>query len=140
MPTTDAELLQRARAGDKSAFGELVRRYQGLGLHYRVSRLAAGDCSASMAKTYDLEVWIPSMREYKEVSSASNAHCYQARRGNIRFKREVTGANEFGHTLNASGLATSRLLPAMAEQFQRENGSMAVPEVLRRWVGKNELK
>lgn len=108
---------------------------QGLGLHYRVSKLAARDASAGMAKTYDIEVWIPSMNEYKEVSSASNARDYQARRGMIRFKRQATGKNEYVHTLNASGLATSRLLPAIMEQFQQADGRVAVPEPLRGWVG-----
>jgi seryl-tRNA synthetase len=112
---------------------------KGLGLHYQVSRLAAADCSFSMAKTFDIEIWIPSMNEYKEVSSASNAKDYQARRGNIRFKRKATGKNEFIHSLNASGLATSRLVPAMVEQFQQEDGSVPVPEVLRKWVKKDVL-
>lgn len=108
---------------------------QGLGLHYRVSKLAAGDCSASMAKTLDLEVWIPSMNIYKEVSSVSNGTDYQARRGNIRFRREGSKKSEYVHTLNGSGLATSRLLPAIIEQFQQDDGSVIVPEVLQKWVG-----
>lgn len=116
------------------------RLVQGLGLHYRVSKLAAKDCSASMAKTYDIEIWIPSMNEYKEVSSASNAHDYQARRGNMRFKRNETRRNEYVHTLNASGLATSRLLPAIVEQLQQPDGSVIVPEVLRKWLGKDKLE
>ena len=113
---------------------------QRLGLHYQVSKLAAADCSASMAKTYDIEVWIPSMNIYKEVSSASNAHEYQARRGDIRFKQQSSGKNLFVHTLNASGLATSRLFPAILEQFQQSDGSIIVPEVLRTWVGKEVLR
>ncbi|MCK5757884.1 MAG: serine--tRNA ligase, partial [Clostridiales bacterium] len=86
-----------------------------------------------------IEVWIPSMGIYKEVSSASNARDYQARRGNIRFKRADTGKNEFLHTLNASGLATSRIFPAIIEQFQNEDGSVNVPEVLQKWIGKEKL-
>ena len=125
-----------------SAFEELVGKaqklVQGLGLYHRVSKLAAGDTSAAMARTYDIEVWIPSMEEFKEVSSASNARDYQARRGNIRFRRS-TGRPEFLHTLNASGLATSRLLPAILEQNQRADGTVAVPEVLQKWVGKQTL-
>ena len=116
------------------------RLVQGLGLHYRLCKLAAADCSDAMAKTFDIEVWIPSMNEYKEVSSASNARDYQARRGNIRFKRKEGKKPEFIHTLNASGLATSRLLPAMMEQFQQADGSVVVPDVLRKWVGKDVLK
>ena len=119
--------------------GKAEKLMQGLGLHYRLSRLAAGDVSHSMAKTYDIEVWIPSMGIYKEVSSASNARDYQARRGNIRFKRTDTGKNEFLHTLNASGLATSRIFPAIIEQFQNEDGSINVPEVLQKWVGKDRI-
>jgi seryl-tRNA synthetase len=106
----------------------------GLGLHFQTSQLAAGDCSAAMAKTVDLEVWIPSMGIYKEVSSVSNALDYQARRGAMRFKNESSGKTEFLHTLNGSGLATSRLLPAILEQFQQADGSVLVPEVLRRYL------
>jgi seryl-tRNA synthetase len=122
----------------EDALMELVekaeRLVQGLGLHYRVSKLAAADCSASMGKTYDIEIWIPSMNEYKEVSSASNGYDYQARRGNIRFKRKATGKNEFVHMLNASGLATSRLLPAIVEQLQQQDGSVIIPEALEKWL------
>lgn len=106
----------------------------GLGLHYRVSKLAAEDCSWAMATTFDVEVWIPSMGIYKEVSSVSNAFDYQARRGNIRFRDEVSGKTRFVHTLNASGLATSRIFPAILEQFQQEDGSVKVPEVLKKWL------
>lgn len=119
--------------------GKAERLVQGLGLHYRLSKLAARDVSASMAKTFDIEIWIPSMNEYKEVSSASNAKDYQARRGMIRFKREGSKKAEYVHTLNASGLATSRLLPAIVEQYQQEDGSIVVPEVLRKWIGKDRL-
>ena len=125
---------------DKSdiAFKELVekaeRLVQELGLHYRLSKLAAGDCSFSMARTYDIEVWIPSMEIYKEVSSASNARDYQARRGNVRYRGEDKKLH-FAHTLNASGLATSRVIPAIVEQYQNEDGSVTVPEVLRPYMG-----
>ena len=106
---------------------------RGLGLHYRVSQLAAGDCSAAAAKTYDIEVWIPSMQSYEEVSSASNTRDYQARRGRTR----VRGADgtTLVHTLNASGLATSRLLPALLETYQRADGSVAIPEILQPYAG-----
>ncbi|MBN1413186.1 MAG: serine--tRNA ligase [Spirochaetales bacterium] len=116
------------------------RLVKGLGLHYQVSKLAARDCSAGMAKTYDIEIWIPSMNDYKEVSSASNAHDYQARRGNMRFKRKNGGKNEFVHTLNASGLATSRVLPAILEQGQQKDGSVVVPGVLQKWVGREIIR
>ncbi len=125
------------------AFEELVekaaRLVEKLGLHFRVSKLAAGDCSASMARTYDIEVWIPSMGIYKEVSSVSNANDYQARRNNTRFRNTKTGKPEFVHTLNGSGLATSRILPAIVEQYQNADGSVTVPEVLRPFMGGIEV-
>ena len=104
-----------------------------LGLHYRVSLLAAGDCSAAAAKTCDIEVWIPSMGSYEEVSSASNTRDYQSRRGRIRM-RGASGST-LVHTLNASGLATSRLLPALLESCQRADGGITIPEVLRPFCG-----
>ena len=130
------EMVQYAHP-DRSmeAFEELVekaaRLVEKLGLHYRVSKLAAGDCSASMARTYDVELWIPSMGIYKECSSVSNANDYQARRNNTRFRDSKTGKPQFVHTLNGSGLATSRLIPAIVEQYQNADGSVTVPEVLR---------
>lgn len=137
------EMVQYTTAeGSEAAFQELVRKaeslVQKLGLHYRLSRLAAGDCSFSMSKTYDVEVWIPSMGIYKEVSSASNARDYQARRGNIKY-RDQDGKLQFVHTLNASGLATSRVLPAIVEQYQNADGSVTVPEVLRPFLGGIEV-
>lgn len=127
-------------AADKSdeAFEELVGKacslVEKLGLHFRLSKLAAGDCSASMARTYDIEVWIPSMGIYKEVSSVSNARDYQARRNSTRYKG-ADGKNRFVHTLNGSGLATSRVLPAIVEQYQQADGSIVVPEALRKYTG-----
>ena len=125
------------------AFDELVgkaeRFVRELGLHYRLSKLAAGDCSFSMARTYDIEVWIPSMEIYKEVSSASNARDYQARRGNVKFRGEDKKLH-LVHTLNASGLATSRVIPAIVEQYQNEDGSVTVPEVLRPYLGIDIIK
>ncbi len=121
------------------AFEELVNKaaslIEKLGLHFRVSKLAAGDCSASMARTYDIEVWIPSMGIYKEVSSVSNANDYQARRNNTRYRDSKTGKPAFLHTLNGSGLATSRVFPALIEQYQNADGSITVPEVLRPFMG-----
>ena len=119
-----AELLEKAE--------QLVK---GLGLHYQVSMLAAEDISAAMAKTFDVEVWMPSMDTYREVSSVSNARDYQARRGGVRYRKKDAKGTSFVHTLNASGLATSRLIPAICEQFQQSDGSVIVPEVLRKWVG-----
>lgn len=124
------------------AFEELVGKAEalvkGLGFHFRTVKLAAADCSASMARTYDIEIHIPSMNGYKEVSSVSNARDYQARRGMMRVKR-ADGHIEYLHTLNGSGLATSRILPAVVEQGQLADGSVVVPEVLRKYLGGIEV-
>ena len=121
------------------AFKELcdkaIRLMDRLGLHFQVSKLAAGDCSFAMARTYDIEVFLPSINIYKEVSSVSNSRDYQARRGLIRYKDKETCKNVLCHTLNGSGLATSRLFPAILEQFQQEDGSVKIPEVLWPWMG-----
>ncbi len=120
------------------AFEELVGRAEalvsGLGFHFRTVKLAAEDCSASMARTYDIEIQIPSMNGYKEVSSVSNARDYQARRGQMRVRR-ANGRIEYLHTLNGSGLATSRILPALVEQNQNADGSVNVPDVLKKYLG-----
>ena len=125
------------------AFEELVANAEnivkGLGFHFRTVKLAAEDCSASMARTYDIEIHIPSMDGYKEVSSVSNARDYQARRGMMRVKRD-NGKIEYLHTLNGSGLATSRVFPAIVEQNQNPDGSVTVPEVLRKYVGCDIIK
>ena len=139
------EMVQYAHPDHSmEAFEELVdkaaRLVEGLGLHFRVSKLAAGDCSASMARTYDVELWIPSMGIYKECSSVSNANDYQARRNNTRFRDSATGRPRFVHTLNGSGLATSRLIPAIVEQYQNADGSVTVPEVLRKYVGVDVIR
>ncbi|MFK0293519.1 serine--tRNA ligase [Streptomyces sp. NPDC090442] len=123
----------QAQAAYDELLGKAERLVAGLGLHYRVSRLAAGDMSGAMARTFDVEVWLPSLGTYVEVSSVSNAHDYQARRGNIRYLPRQ-GKSAYIHTLNASGLATSRLLPAILEQHQRPDGTVPVPEVLRKWM------
>ena len=138
------EMFQFCKPEDSdAAFDELVTKaeklVEGLGFHFRTVKLAAGDCSASMARTYDIEILIPSMDGYKEVSSVSNARDYQARRGNIRFRREATGKPEVVQTLNGSGLATSRIFPALVEQNQRADGSIVVPEVLRKYLGGIEV-
>ncbi|MDD3284551.1 MAG: serine--tRNA ligase [Patescibacteria group bacterium] len=118
------------------AFEELKRNaekmVEGLGLHFQTSLLAAGDASAAMSKTIDIEIYFPSLNIYKEVSSVSNGLDYQARRANIRFSKN--GKKNFVHTLNASGLATSRLLPAILEQNQMKDGSVVIPKVLRKYL------
>jgi seryl-tRNA synthetase len=112
---------------------------QNLGLHYQVSKLAAKDISASMVKTLDIEIWLPSMEQYKEVSSVSNAKDFQARRGNIRFKDSAKGKTQFVHTLNGSGLATSRLFPAILEQNQMPDGSVKIPLPLQKFMNAEYL-
>ena len=138
------EMVQYTKPEDSDkAFEELVQKAESLvaklGLHYHVSKLAAGDISHSMARTYDIEVYLPSIDIYKEVSSASNARDYQARRGMVRYRDNETKKTKFVHTLNASGLATSRIFPAILEQYQQEDGSVIVPEVLRPFMGGIEV-
>ena len=126
----------------EEAFNELLNIAEGimknLGLHYQVSKLAAGDCAQGMCRTYDIEVWIPSMGIYKEVSSVSNSRDYQARRNNTKY-RDTDGNLHYVCTLNGSGLATSRLVPAIVEQYQNKDGSITVPEVLRPYLGGLEI-
>lgn len=110
-----------------------------MGLHYQRSLLSAGDASAGMKKTLDIEVWMPSTGKYKEVSSVSWAGDYQARRAAIRYREPGGKQTRFVHTLNGSALATSRLFPAILEQFQQPDGSVLVPEVLRDRVGTDRL-
>lgn len=107
---------------------------KGLGLHYRVMELCTGDLPFSAARTFDLEVWLPGQHRYYECSSISNCDDFQARRANIRFKRDQTSSPEFVHTLNGSGLATSRVMVALLETHQKENGSIDIPDVLRPYM------
>ena len=100
-----------------------------LGLHYRVSLLAAQDSSFQSAKTFDIEVWMPGQKAYYEVSSASNCTDFQARRGKIRY-RNAEGKTVFAHTLNASSLALPRLMVALMETYQQEDGTIALPEAI----------
>lgn len=128
-------------ADDKSeeALDELVERaehiVESLGLHYRTTKLAAGDCGAGAAKTFDIEVYLPTIDQYYEVSSVSNVREYQSRRGNMRYKPKDGSKPKYLHTLNGSGLATSRLMVAILETYQQEDGSILVPEVLREYMG-----
>ena len=107
---------------------------QKLGLHYRVVVLCTGDLGFSAAKTYDIEVWLPGQNTYREISSCSNFEDFQARRANIKFKSKNSKKKEFVHTLNGSGLAVGRTLVAILENYQREDGSIVVPEVLRPYM------
>lgn len=109
-----------------------------LGLPYRVLSLCTGDIGFSSAKTYDLEVWLPSSNTYREISSCSNFEDFQARRANIRFRRDAKAKPEFVHTLNGSGLAVGRTVSAILENYQQEDGSVVIPEVLRPYMGGRE--
>jgi len=108
---------------------------QKLGLHYRTILLCTGDMGFASAKTYDLEVWLPSSNEFREISSCSNCEAFQARRAGIRFKPKGGGKSEFVHTLNGSGLAVGRTWIAVVENYQQADGSIVVPEVLRPYMG-----
>jgi seryl-tRNA synthetase len=110
-----------------------------LGLHYRVTLLATEDMAQQAAKTVDLEVYLPAQRQYYEVSSCSNCEAFQARRGNIRYRSEPTAKPRFVHTLNGSGLATSRLMAAILENNQLEDGRIRVPEVLQSTIEAKDL-
>ncbi|MDD2493667.1 MAG: serine--tRNA ligase, partial [Tissierellia bacterium] len=112
-----------------TGFAEAILK--GLGLPYRVVELCTGDIGFSSAKTYDLEVWMPSYNRYVEISSCSNFEDFQARRANIKFRPENKGKLEFIHTLNGSGLAVGRTFAAILENYQQEDGSIIIPEVLR---------
>lgn len=106
-----------------------------LGLPYRVLTLCTGDMGFTAAKTYDLEVWLPSAGTYREISSCSNVEDFQARRAGIRFRRDTKSKPEFVHTLNGSGLAVGRTFAAIVENFQQADGSITIPEVLRPYMG-----
>jgi seryl-tRNA synthetase len=139
------EMYQFTKDQDSDkALEELVAKAEklvaGLGLHYRVSKLAAGDCSAAAAKTFDVEVWLPAIGQYYEVSSSSNVRDYQARRANIRYRPKGSDKTAFVHTLNASGLATSRLMVAVVETYQQADGSIVIPEVLRKYMGVDKIE
>jgi seryl-tRNA synthetase len=108
---------------------------QKLGLHYRTVLLCTGDMGFASAKTYDLEVWLPSSNEFREISSCSNCESFQARRAGIRFKPKAGGKSDFVHTLNGSGLAVGRTWIAVVENYQQADGSIVIPEVLRPYMG-----
>ncbi len=115
---------------------EVLKRLE---LPYRVVRLSTGDLGFASAKTYDIEVWMPSYGRYVEISSCSNFENYQARRANIRFRPEEKGKPEFVHTLNGSGLAVGRTVAAILENYQQADGSVVIPEVLRTYMGMDRI-
>ena len=111
---------------------EILKRLE---LPYRTMLLCTGDMGFASAKTYDIEVWLPSQKTYREISSCSNTEGFQARRANIRFRREGTGKAEFVHTLNGSGLAVGRTWIAILENYQQADGSVVIPDALRQYMG-----
>ena len=115
---------------------EILKRLE---LPYRVVTLCSGDIGFSAAKTYDIEVWIPSQNKYREISSCSNFRDFQARRMKARWKNPSSNKTEFLNTLNGSGLALSRTVLAIMENFQQKDGSIAIPEVLRDYFGSNKI-
>ena len=122
----------------ESLVADAERVLQTLGLHYRVVQLCTGDMGFASSKTYDIEVWLPSANEFMEISSCSNTEAFQARRSGIRFKPKG-GKSEFVHTLNGSGLAVGRTWLAIVENYQRADGSVAIPEALRPYVGTDRI-
>lgn len=112
---------------------------QKLGLHYRVMQLCTGDMGFASSKTYDIEVWLPSSNEFREISSCSNCEAFQARRAGIRFKPKSGGKSDFVHTLNGSGLAVGRTWIAVVENYQQADGSVLVPEALREFMGVDRI-
>jgi seryl-tRNA synthetase len=129
---TDAESSMAELEGMLRDAEEVLKR---LGLAYRVVVLSTGDMGFNAAKTYDLEVWLPGQNAYREISSCSNCTDFQARRSNIRYRAEAKGKPRFVHTLNGSGLAVGRTLIAVLENYQRSDGTVAVPEALRPYLG-----
>ncbi|HWP43855.1 MAG TPA: serine--tRNA ligase [Blastocatellia bacterium] len=140
------ELVKITRPEDSYQELEMLRRdaeavLESLGLPYRTVVLSTGDMGFSAAKTYDIEVWLPSLNTYREISSCSNCEAFQARRAQIRFRREAKSKPEYVHTLNGSGLAIGRTWLAILENYQQEDGSVIVPESLRPYMdGISNLK
>ncbi|MGH9756316.1 MAG: serine--tRNA ligase, partial [Candidatus Acidiferrales bacterium] len=138
------ELFKFTRAEDSyDELESLVRNaeavLQKLGLHYRVVLLCTKDMGFAAAKTYDIEVWLPSSREFMEISSCSNTEAFQARRSGIRYKPKGGGKSEFVHTLNGSGLAVGRTWIALVENYQQADGSVIIPEALRPYMGTDRI-
>ena len=110
-----------------------------LNLHYRVVTLCTGDMGFSSAKTYDIEVWLPGQNLFREISSCSNVEAFQARRANIRYRPEGGKKTEYVHTLNGSGLAIGRTWVAIVENYQQADGSVVIPEPLRKYIGADRI-
>ncbi len=127
-PETSYDELEKLTADAE----EVLKRLE---IPYRVVRLSSGDLGFSSAMTYDIEVWMPSYGRYVEISSCSNFEDFQARRANIRYRNEATGKAEFVHTLNGSGLAVGRTVAAILENYQQKDGSVKIPEALKKYMG-----
>ena len=124
-------VVRRARVADVANAEEVLKRLE---LPYRTVLLCTGDMGFASAKTYDIEVWLPSQKTYREISSCSNTEAFQARRANIKFRAGGTGKAEFVHTLNGSGLAVGRTLIAILENYQQKDGSVVIPPALRPYM------
>lgn len=142
---TKAEMFIYCKPEESNAMHEHLlameeKIYQELGLPYRVLEMCTGDLGAMAARKFDIEAWMPSRGEYGEVTSTSNCTDYQARNLNIKFRRKETGKNEFVHMLNGTAIATSRTILAILENYQQKDGSVVIPEVLRKWMGKEKIE
>jgi len=140
---TKAEMFIYCRPEESDKYHQHIlemeeKIYQGLGLPYRVVEMCTGDLGTMAARKFDIEVWMPTRGEYGEVTSTSNCTDYQARNLNIKFKAHA-GENEFVHMLNGTAIATSRTPLAILENYQEKDGSVVIPEVLRKWVGKDKI-
>jgi seryl-tRNA synthetase len=140
---TKAEMFIYCKPKDSEKYHEEIltmeeKIYQNLGLAYRVVEMCTGDLGAMAARKFDIEAWMPSRNEYGEVTSTSNCTDYQARNLNIKFKNKK-GENDYVHMLNGTAIATSRTPLAIMESYQQKDGSIVVPEVLRKWVGKDKI-
>ncbi len=141
---TKAEMFIYSKPEESEAMHEHIlameeKIYQELGLPYRVLEMCTGDLGAMAARKFDIEAWMPTRGDYGEVTSTSNCTGYQARNLNIRLRRR-DGKNEFLHMLNGTAIATSRTPLAILENYQQADGSVTVPEVLRKWMGKDIIK
>jgi len=139
------ELVQFVKPEDsysvlESLLADAERILQKLNLHYRVVCLASGDLSFSAAKCYDIEVWSPYEQKYLEVSSCSNFESFQARRGNIKYKKDLDNKLNLVHTLNGSGLATPRLLVCLLETYQQKDGAILIPDILKHYLNIDKIQ
>jgi seryl-tRNA synthetase len=141
---TKAEMFIYCLPEESAKFHEYILKmeeeiYQELGLPYRVVEMCTGDLGAMAARKFDVEAWMPGRKDYGEVTSTSNCTDYQARNLNIKFRRK-TGETEYVHMLNGTAIVTSRVPLAILENFQQKDGSVAIPKVLQKWMGKEKIE